>query len=319
MTAFRAVGDGIRRVVSAPSVLVIVWATTTAISLPLALSIRGDVVHSFGRSLQAADAAQGMSYDWMQEFVSEASGLATTVRPAVVGFSAVLDNLSAYLDNVQRPAAVAAAAGIYVVAWIFLSGGIISRYAGERSARTPGFFASCRAYFFRFFRLALVTALVYGLLFGVLQPWLFTSLYPRLARGMLEQTAAAVRATLYLLFVLVLAAANIVFDYAKVRTVVEERRSIFIAIGAAWRFIRKHPVLAIGVYVIDVLLFALALGVYAMVAPPGGGIGVMAWAAFAIGQAYILGRLAVRLVFWASEIAMVEARLEARGQLATDD
>jgi hypothetical protein len=136
---------------------------------------------------------------------------------------------------------------------------------------------------------------------------------------MLEQTAAAVRATLYLLFVLVLAGANIVFDYAKVRTVVEERRSIFIAIGAAWRFIRKHPVVAIGVYVIDVLLFALALGVYAMVAPPGGGIGVMAWAAFAIGQAYILGRLAVRLVFWASELAIVETRLEARGQLATDD
>jgi hypothetical protein len=149
----------------------------------------------------------------------------------------------------------------------------------------PGFFASCRAYFFRFFRLALLSALLYVLLFSVMHPWLA---------------------------VLLLAAVNIVFDYAKVRTVVEGRRSVLIAIAAAWRFIRKNPSGAVGVYLLDVLLFALVLGAYAMVAPPGGGIGVMAWAAFAIGQAYIAGRLAVRLVFWASEVAMVDSRLAAR-------
>ena len=151
----------------------------------------------------------------------------------------------------------------------------------ENRALVPGFFASCRAYFFRFFRLALVTGLLYVLLLWLIHPW------------------AAV---------LMLAAANIVFDYAKVRTVVENRRSVLVALGAAWRFIRKNPASAIGVYLLDVLLFAIVLGVYGMAAPSSGGNGVMVWPAFAIGQAYILARLAVRMIFFATEAALVQGQ-----------
>ena len=276
MTAFAAWRDGIRRVVSAPSVLVIVWATTTAISLPLAMAVRADLTRSLGRSLDAEDAARGMGYQWMRDLSSESSGLAATIGPQVVGFSATADNLSALADGVRRPAAIAGAAALFVVAWMFLSGGIIRRYTADGSSLVPGFFASCRAYFFRFFRFGLLTAIVYGLLLRFVHPW------------------AAV---------LVLAAANVVLDYAKVRTVVEDRRSVLVALASAWRFIRRHPAGALGVYVLDVLLFGIVLAAYAMVAPPGGGIGAMAWAAFAIGQAYILGRLTVRLVFWATEAA----------------
>src|SRR5436305_777103 len=83
------------------------------------------------------DASRGMSYEWMQEFAGQATGLATTFRPTIVGFAAVLDNLSAYVDNVQRPSAVAAASGVYVLAWIFVSGGIISRYAHDNRRFVP--------------------------------------------------------------------------------------------------------------------------------------------------------------------------------------
>src|SRR6476619_1837976 len=100
MTAFGVWRDGIRRVVSAPSLLVTVWALTTAVSLPLVLAIRGDIVSSLGRSLAARTAARGMNYEWMQEFAGQSTGLATTFRPTIVGFAAVLDNLSAYVDNV---------------------------------------------------------------------------------------------------------------------------------------------------------------------------------------------------------------------------
>ena len=39
--------------------------------------------------------ASGVNYDWMQEFSAEATGLAATFKPAVIGFAAVLDNLDA--------------------------------------------------------------------------------------------------------------------------------------------------------------------------------------------------------------------------------
>jgi len=92
--------------------------------------------------------------------------------------------------------------------------------------------------------------------------------------------------------------------------VIEDRRSMVVALLASWRFIRKNPGSAVGVYLLDVMLFAATLGAYALLAPPGGGVGVMAWAAFVIGQAYIAARLCVRLIFWASETALVVAALK---------
>jgi hypothetical protein len=311
MTPLKAWRDGMRRVVSAPSVLVGVWTITTLAALPLVYAIRADIVSSLGRSLTADAAARGMNYEWMQEFAGHATGLASTFRPTIVGFAAVLDNLSAFIDNVQRPSAVAAASGIYVLIWVFLAGAVINRYAGSRAARPKGFFAAGATYFFRFFRLAIVAAIVYGLLFGALHPWLFTRVYPSLTRGVdVERTAFMIRAGLYLVFVLILAAVNLVFDYAKVRAVVEDRRSVIVALIASWRFIRRNPAGAVGVYLLNALLFAALLAAYAFVAPPGGGVGVMAWAAFGVGQAYITGRLCVRLLFFASETVLVEATLK---------
>jgi hypothetical protein len=314
MSPLRAWLSGIRRVLSAPSLVAGVWALTTLVSLPLTLTIRHDIESHLGQSLAAGATAQGMNYEWMQEFARQSTGVATTLRPDVVGFSAVLDNLSAYVDNLQRPPAVAAAAGVYVLLWLFLAGGVIARYSadsGGRPARLHGFFSACGAYFFRFLRLGIVTAIVYGLLFGVLQPWLFTRLYPRLVHGVdVERTAFLIRGGLYAVFVLLLAAANIVFDYAKIRAVVEDRRSMLVAIAASCRFILRHPAGAIGVYLLDAALFAATLAAYALLAPPGGGTGVMAWAAVVIGQAYIAGRLCVKLLFWASETAFVEATLK---------
>ena len=310
MTPLHAWRDGIRRVASAPLILIGVWVVTTLVSLPLTLAIRADIAGNLGNSLAADAAARGMNYEWMQEFAGQATGLSTTFRPTIVGFAAVLDNLSAYMDNVPRPAAVAAAGGMYVLLWVFFSGGIIDRYARTRATRARGFFAASGAYFFRFLRLAVLTFVVFGLLFGALHPWLFDTVYPRLVRDVhVERTAFLIRAGLYLVFGLLLAAANVVFDYAKVRIVVEERRSVFSALIASFHFIRNNAAAAIGVYLLNVILFALTLAAYAFIAPSAGGIGMMVWAGFVIGQAYIAGRLCVKLLFWASETALFQSRL----------
>ena len=63
--------------------------------------------------------ADGASTDWMQEFANEATGLATTFGPAVIGFAAVLDNLSAFWSDTPRPAVVTATALGYVLLWSF--------------------------------------------------------------------------------------------------------------------------------------------------------------------------------------------------------
>jgi hypothetical protein len=161
-------------------------------------------------------------------------------------------------------------------------------------------------------------ALVYGLLFGVLHPWMFDRVYTRLIRNInVERTAFMIRASLYLVFGLLLAAANVIFDYAKVRAVVEDRRSALGALAAALHFVRRNAAAAIGVYALNVVLFGLTLAVYAALAPRAGGTGWMMWVGFAIGQMYVLLRLCVKLIFWASETSLFQSRLAHAGYVAT--
>ena len=112
-------------------------------------------------------------------------------------------------------------------------------------------------------------AIVYGLLFGSLHPWLFDRVYPRMTHDVtVERTAFFMRAGALRRVRLVLAACNLVFDYAKVRAVVEDRRSMIGAIGAAMRFIRREPPAAVGaVSRATSLLFVVVLAVYAASRP----------------------------------------------------
>lgn len=309
--------DGMRRVASAPALLAGVWLVTVASALPFAFAVRGLIQEHLGASLAADTAASGVNLDWMQEFMQQSSGLGSTVTPTVIGFGAVLDNLSAFLDDTRLPLALAAAAAGYTALWVFLAGGIIDRFARDRPSRAHAFFSMCGGFFFRFVRLGLLMLVLYGSVFVYLHPMLFERAYPALIRNVaVERTAFVLRLALYLAFGLVLAAVNLLFDYAKVRVVVEDRRSVVGAVWSAARFIGRNPGATTALYLLDVLLFAITIGVYAAVAPGAGRTGWTMWVAFAVSQLYIAARLWVKLAFWASEAALFQGRLAHAGYVA---
>jgi hypothetical protein len=316
MTALAAWREGMRRVNRAPAVLIGVWAVTFLLSLPLTAVMRSLLQDHLGDSLAADSAASGVNYDWMQEFTSQATGVGATFGPAVLGFGAVIDNLSAFVDNTPRPIVIIGAASAYVALWIFFAGGIIDRYARDRVTHAYGFFAASGVFFFRFLRLGALMGLAYGLLFRSLHPWLFDSVYGRLTYDLtVERTAFVLRVLLYVVFGLALAACNILFDYAKVRAVVEDRRSMLGAIAAGARFIWRNRAAAVGVYLSDVVLFVVVLTLYAAIAPGAGNVGWSMWLGFLTGQVYVLARLWVKLVFWASETALFQGRLAHAGYI----
>jgi hypothetical protein len=305
--------DGLQRVNRAPVLLLGVWLMTVAATLQPALVLRGMIAQHLGESLAANTAATGVNYDWMQEFAEQASGVGATFRPTIIGFGAALDNASAFADRTSRPPVIIAAAAAYIVLWVFVAGGIIDRYARDRATRASGFFSAAGVYFPRFVRLGIVQLAVYGLLFGALHPYLFDRLFHRLTRDMaVERDAFALRLGLYLVFGLAVALANLVFDYAKVRAVVEDRRSMIGALGAAIRFVRRNPAAGV-VFLLNFLMFVGCLLLYAAAAP---GAGARVWWAFTIGQLYILARLWVKLAFWASAAALFQARLAHAGYVA---
>jgi len=309
--------DGARRVAAAPTIVIGVYVATLLLSVPLALVVRDAIARDLGDSTAAGRMADGVDADWWQEFMGRTDGLAATFRPAVIGFAAPLDNLDTLLDNRPRALAIAGATAAYLTLWAFLIGGIIDRYARRRATRPEGFFVACGVYFVRFLRLAIVGGLAYYVLFGHVHGWLLDDLYDRLTHDVtVERTGFQIRLALYGLFGLLLGAVNIVIDYAKIRMVVEDRRSAIGAVLAAARFVWRRPRPTLGLYAINGLAFLIVLSLYRLVSPGVTAGGLTAAAVVLLGQVYVVTRLMLRLLFHASQTALFQRELAHAGYTA---
>jgi hypothetical protein len=303
--------SGISRVRSAPAVLVAVWAITIAVSLPATLQLASRIEGDLGRSLEAEGAAAGVNWPWWQEFRDRHPEFAPTFSPAIIGFAAVLRNLSEFVDSGPAALRITLSGAAYLLGWTFLLGGVLDRYARQRPTRAAGFFAASGVFFFRFLRLGVLALAVWVFLFGFLQPLLFDRMYPALVRNVaVERTAFLAWLLCYAVFLPTLASVTVLFDYARVRAVVEDRRSMLAALAASGRFIGRHPSAVAGVFSLNLLLFAFVLVCYAIAAPSaaGGSAGAVLLRLI-VGQLYILGRLFAKLTMYASEVALFQDRL----------
>jgi hypothetical protein len=309
--------DGFDRVRRAPALLGGVFALTALAALPLAVVMRGAIQTHLGPSLAAGAAADGVNYDWWQEFSSQAAGLGTTFTPAILGFAATLDSLSSVFDARAPIASIAGGLAAYLLVWVFVSGGVIDRYARQRPTHAHGFFAACGVFFWRFARLGVIAGAIYWTLFAYVHRWLLDDAYEWLIVDVsAERVAFGWRALLYVVFGAALALVNVATDYAKVRLVVEDRLSAIGALSAALGFLARHPGQAFGLYALNGLCFLALIGVWAFVAPGAGSAGLSMWIGFGVTQLYLVARLALKLQFIASQTAYFQRSLAHAGYTA---
>ena len=318
MRAVAALRDGIRRVNRAPVVIACVFLVTLLAALPFSRMLRDALETHLGNSLVAEQAARGVNVQWWREFTDQAGALGRTFQPGIIGFAAVVDNLSAFADAEARSSPLLWLGACYLLLWLFLAGGILDRYARARPTRSYEFFMACGVYFVRFLRLAPFIAFAYYVLFAGVHPLLFDRVFVELTRDVtVERTAFFMRLALYAVFGVLLALVSVIFDYAKVRAVVEDRRSMIGAIASGARFARRNAGAVAALYLLTGGLFAALLLVYAIAAPGAGSTGAGGWLGVAIGQLYLLGRVWIRLVFFASETALFQGRLAHAGYIAS--
>jgi hypothetical protein len=266
--------DGWRRVLAAPAIAAGVFAMTIALALPMAMVLRGEIATHLNGSLRASGVADGVDWDWWQEFTGQATGLGTTFTPSAIGFATTLDSISSVLD---RKAIAARSRWRSRSTWRAgrsspAASSIATRGSGRRaptaSSRCPGVF------FFRFVRLGVVSGIVYWWLFAYVHRWMFDSAFVSLTRNLsVERTAFLWRVAFYAIFGALLIAVNLLIDYTRIRIVVEDRRSALGAIGAAWRFVRQHWTRVLGLYAINSIAFLALAAIWALVAPGAGGEG----------------------------------------------
>jgi hypothetical protein len=311
--------DGLRRIFAACAVIAGVYLVTLLAAVPLAAAMGSAMYEHLGASLAADEAADSVNYDWWQEFASQGSflSLTSTFTPSIVGFATTLDSTSSLLDRRPMVPAIALALAFYVLAWLFIQGGILDRIARGHRIGAYGFFAASGTFFFRFLRLGVVAGLVYWFLFTYVHEWLFAKWYVSATRDLaVERTAFYWRALMYAIFTALLSLTAVVFDYTKVRAVVEDRRSMVGALIAAVRFIVRHPGRVVGLYLLNAMLFLLVVAAWAIVAPGAGGSGASMWIGVVASQCYILARLVAKLQVLASETALFQQSLAHWGYTA---
>ena len=114
----------------------------------------------------------------------------------------------------------------YAAFWLFVTGGILDRFARGRPIFTAAFFAACGVYFARFLRLAVFIGAAYFILFRWLYPLLFETLFGLFVSDVsTDRDLLWLRGLLYGVFAAALVAVDAVADFAKVRAVVEDRRA----------------------------------------------------------------------------------------------
>ncbi len=318
MSPAAAFREGVRRVNGAPAVLAGTFALTLLVSMPLTYALRGMIAAHLGSSLAADAAASGTNPEWWREFQAQATGLGTTFVPTISGFGAVLSNLSAFLDLEQPAATIIGVTVAWMLLWSFLTGGIIDRLARAKRTRSQGFFGACGLHFWRLLRLAVAALIVYGILFWYVHGWIFDDAYEALIRNVtLERTAFAIRLAGYAIFGALLIGCNVIFDYARIRMVVEDRRSAIGALLAGGRFVGRHAAQVLGLYGLNALAFLVLVVLYALVVPGAPRTGLGMWLTLGLGELYILGRHYLKLLFYASQTAFFQGALAHAAYTAT--
>ncbi len=339
MTVLQAISRGFSLALGAPKLVLLLWLATIAAALPAALLVGDALADSFATSLVAERMRQGFDMDWYGEFENRARGIEATFTPTLAGAGVVYDNLEGWWSGrmfagrgeVRPPAAGQSGTGqpegefpgllglgvAFALLWAFLLGGVLERQARPGEPFTfERFAAGGGRYFFRFLRLALLSAGLYFLVY---------LLGRRLYRAVQEATLDVTEERTILLWILLAAGlvafllhlVRMVFDYAKIAAVLEGRRNVFEIAWEGLRFVLQRPLATLGVTfgfgVLGVLLFVLYLWL-----APGAGQSTVAGVvlAFLFSQFYLAARLTVRLGLLAGQMSLYRAGQMSRYQPA---
>ena len=154
---------------------------------------------------------------------------------------------------------------LYVCVNSYLAGAFIGIYSKEYPFSLTEFLTEGARYFGKFFRITLVALLVYFLFFGVVVNWINGSI-ARWTQGDASETVPYAYYMVRNVVVLFLFSfLSMIFDYVRVRMVVDDRTSSLAASGAGAKFAIVHTPATYGLYLALCLVGFVLIAVYAIV------------------------------------------------------
>lgn len=222
--------------------------------------------------------------------------------------------------GLQFVSMLVAVGGVYLLVNTLLAGGILEVYtSSDRRFTMRQFWAGCGAYFWRFFRLMLISAIFYGIAIGVyaLMVWRVNKAD---SKATVEQPGDMKSFAAMLVLLLLISVVNMIFDYARIGAVINDRRKMFRETFKAARLALRHFVSTFGLYAIigvtGLILFAVFFWLRSLVHQASLGAIILA---LAIGQLAIASRMWTRLTYYAAEISLYRSLAAVRASATTGE
>jgi hypothetical protein len=277
-TVIGAYLEGWRRVLRAPAV----WAGLLIAGLVSALA-PAVVVRARLDTYMIPSGSIDVSGEALRLARTLSDALPLLVDPSTVAVNALQ---STPLDSTMA-ASLAWRLGLVIFLW----GGVLDRLARARPVGSAAFFAACGVYLWRFLRLMVPLGLLYWAIDRALQPYAIAE---------------------FVALVLLL----IVADFAKVRAVVEDRRSMLGALLASARFVRRRPVAVLALALLNLGAIASVVALGQIQARVEMGLTLPLWITYLQSLVAALLWLWARLAFAASEIVLFQNSLAHAGYTA---
>ncbi len=315
MRATKCLAVGLRRVIRTPSLMFWLYIALIVLAFPLAAAMRSLLRGAIGDSLVQQNLRQGFDLDWYGEFAAKHAGFAGTFGPGVVGILPMMDNLEKVADGtlLETDGTVLSAGVVFLLVWAFFGGGVIYRYAHpENDFSRPILFAESARFFCRFVRLLIASLALYWAVAHWLAGELFKWMEMATRDVTAEKTVMLYTALIYGLTLLVLVVLGIVFDYAKIALVCENRSSALLALVRGVRFVLAHPAKCSGIYLALLVAGGIWLALYSLIAPgPNQSTALTVSLTFGLSQIYLLGRLVLKLWFLSGQTVLFESSSKA--------
>ena len=308
MIALGAFFSGLWQVIRAPLTLLAVLVITVLTAVPFGLVMGSRLQTALNDQPPVMLGSEEIDADWWLEFRRHAEGLNATFTPAIIGFAAPLSNLSSVLDGTRPDPVMVAPIAIAIVTWAFVWGWAIERYRSGGSRRTGALIRAGFRAMPRFVAISIVATAAQVILYLSLHRVLFGRVFSMLTASMsVERDAFVVRVILYVVFGVFLAGVSLLADYARVGSVLGRGAWV-----EASNLVRRNWPSVVGLFLITTVILGALFVLYG-VGEQYGGSRVAGWRGVAIGQAFVMVRLAMRLVVIASEVRLFE---RLRGKLA---
>jgi len=190
---------------------------------------------------------------------------------------------------------------LYIIVNIFFAGGILKIFIEEKKFRLIDFFNGCVEYFNRFLRLFLFSVLF--IIIAVITYLLISKLF-----GLLTENSATEHLPI-ILFILkifivgiMLAMINMLFDYAKIMTVVNDYHGMFKTVKQAMMFVMMSPKKTMGLYfsyLFTVILFMIIYLLIESFIPVTGWLTILIF--FLWTQIFMISRIWIRISFFSGQ------------------